>query len=152
MTSTSGGNLSIRAPDGGIWITPSRVDKGSPQPTDTRDIQGFFLVVDLVAARGEAEAALTQHRHRALGLLEIGELPQGKPTPKDCSRAGAVRTSAGVLIAFRRSYSGWSGAMPAALIAAPSIPPGKKSPTIFFHRGGATGFAAARSAIVRRFF
>lgn len=154
MTSTSGGNLSIRDPDGRIWITPSRVDKGSLQPTDTRDIQGFFLVVKIVAARGEAEPALTQHRHRALGLLEIGELPQGKPTPMpgDCSRAGAVRTSAGVLIAFRRSCAGWSGAMPAALIAAPSIPPGKKSPTIFFHRGGATGFAAARSAIGRRFF
>jgi L-fuculose-phosphate aldolase len=34
MTTTSGGNLSIRDPDGGIWITPSRVDKGNLQPTD----------------------------------------------------------------------------------------------------------------------
>lgn len=29
MTTTSGGNLSILDPDGSIWITPSRVDKGS---------------------------------------------------------------------------------------------------------------------------
>lgn len=29
MTTTSGGNLSIREPDGDIWITPARVDKGS---------------------------------------------------------------------------------------------------------------------------
>jgi L-fuculose-phosphate aldolase len=29
MTTTSGGNLSIREPDGGIWISPARVDKGS---------------------------------------------------------------------------------------------------------------------------
>lgn len=29
MTTTSGGNLSIREPGGGIWITPARVDKGS---------------------------------------------------------------------------------------------------------------------------
>ena len=29
MTTTSGGNLSIREPDGTIWITPARVDKGS---------------------------------------------------------------------------------------------------------------------------
>lgn len=29
MTTTSGGNLSIRTPDGDIWITPARVDKGS---------------------------------------------------------------------------------------------------------------------------
>jgi L-fuculose-phosphate aldolase len=34
MTTTSGGNLSILDPDGSIWITPSRVDKGSLQPTD----------------------------------------------------------------------------------------------------------------------
>lgn len=29
MTTTSGGNLSIRDRDGGIWITPARIDKGS---------------------------------------------------------------------------------------------------------------------------
>ena len=29
MTTTSGGNLSIREPGGDIWITPARVDKGS---------------------------------------------------------------------------------------------------------------------------
>lgn len=34
MTTTSGGNLSIHDPSGDIWITPSRVDKGSLQPTD----------------------------------------------------------------------------------------------------------------------
>lgn len=34
MTTTSGGNLSILDPDGSIWITPSRVDKGSLQATD----------------------------------------------------------------------------------------------------------------------
>ena len=34
MTTTSGGNLSILDPDGSIWITPSRVDKGSLTPGD----------------------------------------------------------------------------------------------------------------------
>jgi L-fuculose-phosphate aldolase len=34
MTTTSGGNLSILDPDGSIWITPSRVDKGSLRPAD----------------------------------------------------------------------------------------------------------------------
>lgn len=33
MTTTSGGNLSIREPNGDVWITPARVDKG----TLTRD-------------------------------------------------------------------------------------------------------------------
>ncbi|MDR2462235.1 MAG: class II aldolase/adducin family protein [Verrucomicrobiales bacterium] len=34
MTTTSGGNLSILDPDGSIWITPSRVDKGSLRAED----------------------------------------------------------------------------------------------------------------------
>lgn len=34
MTTTSGGNLSIRDPDGSIWITPARVDKGALTPAD----------------------------------------------------------------------------------------------------------------------
>lgn len=34
MTTTSGGNLSIRDEDGSIWITPSRVDKGNLTPAD----------------------------------------------------------------------------------------------------------------------
>jgi len=34
MTTTSGGNLSIRDPDGSIWITPARVDKGSIRVED----------------------------------------------------------------------------------------------------------------------
>lgn len=34
MTTTSGGNLSIREPDGGLWITPARVDKGGLQRGD----------------------------------------------------------------------------------------------------------------------
>lgn len=29
MTTTSGGNLSIREPNGSIWITPARIDKGN---------------------------------------------------------------------------------------------------------------------------
>ena len=32
MTTPSGGNLSIRTPDGGLWITPSRLDKGKLRP------------------------------------------------------------------------------------------------------------------------
>ena len=39
MTTTSGGNLSILDPDGSIWITPSRVDKGSLQPSDVVRVQ-----------------------------------------------------------------------------------------------------------------
>ncbi len=34
MTTTSGGNLSIRDEDGAVWITPARVDKGSLRRED----------------------------------------------------------------------------------------------------------------------
>jgi L-fuculose-phosphate aldolase len=34
MTTTSGGNLSIRTDNGDIWITPARVDKGNLTPKD----------------------------------------------------------------------------------------------------------------------
>jgi L-fuculose-phosphate aldolase len=34
MTTTSGGNLSIRDGDGGVWITPARIDKGSLRRED----------------------------------------------------------------------------------------------------------------------
>src|ERR1700739_2312899 len=34
MTTTSGGNLSIREDNGDIWITPARVDKGSLRRED----------------------------------------------------------------------------------------------------------------------
>ena len=34
MTTTSGGNLSLREPGGEIWITPAKVDKGRLQRSD----------------------------------------------------------------------------------------------------------------------
>src|SRR5262245_65524833 len=34
MTTTSGGNLSIREENGDVWITPARVDKGSLRRED----------------------------------------------------------------------------------------------------------------------
>ena len=34
MTTTSGGNLSIRTPEGDIWITPGSIDKGNLRRED----------------------------------------------------------------------------------------------------------------------
>jgi L-fuculose-phosphate aldolase len=34
MTTTSGGNLSVRTEDGDIWISPARIDKGRLRPDD----------------------------------------------------------------------------------------------------------------------
>src|SRR3954470_7777891 len=40
MTTTSGGNLSIRDDDGTLWITPARVDKGSLRREDIVHVRG----------------------------------------------------------------------------------------------------------------
>jgi L-fuculose-phosphate aldolase len=40
MTTTSGGNLSIRDDDGDIWITPARLDKGSLRRDDIVRVRG----------------------------------------------------------------------------------------------------------------
>ena len=53
MTTTSGGNLSIRDPDGSIWITPSRVDKGRLQASDIVRVQSDGQVEGLHSASSE---------------------------------------------------------------------------------------------------
>src|SRR3954454_8745896 len=40
MTTTSGGNLSIRDDAGDVWITPARVDKGSLRREDIVHVRG----------------------------------------------------------------------------------------------------------------
>src|SRR4051794_7915701 len=40
MTTTSGGNISIRDEDGDVWITPARVDKGSLRRDDIVRVRG----------------------------------------------------------------------------------------------------------------
>jgi L-fuculose-phosphate aldolase len=45
MTTTSGGNLSIREPNGDVWITPARVDKGNLTRDDIVCVRGDGSVV-----------------------------------------------------------------------------------------------------------
>jgi L-fuculose-phosphate aldolase len=40
MTTSSGGNLSIREPDGDVWITPAGIDKGALRPEDIVRVGG----------------------------------------------------------------------------------------------------------------
>ncbi|MCA9072339.1 MAG: class II aldolase/adducin family protein, partial [Planctomycetaceae bacterium] len=39
MTTTSGGNISIRDESGDLWITPARIDKGNLKPSDIVCVQ-----------------------------------------------------------------------------------------------------------------
>ena len=51
MTTTSGGNISIRDENGNIWITPSGVDKGSLTAKDIEEIQTSEAIRGLVLSQ-----------------------------------------------------------------------------------------------------
>ena len=51
MTTTSGGNLSIREPDGAVWVTPARVDKGGLRRDAEGDERGRVRVDDAFNVR-----------------------------------------------------------------------------------------------------
>ena len=69
MTTTSGGNLSIREENGDLWITPARMDKGGLR----RD--------DIVCVR----AGTRLHRHRK-EVNKWGGLPHNLKAPSSFAR------------------------------------------------------------------
>jgi L-fuculose-phosphate aldolase len=81
MTTTSGGNLSIREANGDIWITPARVDKGGLQRED----------IVLVRADGSAEG----HRRPSSELPLHQAIYRARP-----GVAGIVHAHPVALVAF----------------------------------------------------
>jgi len=70
MTTLSGGNLSIKDEDGGIWITPAGVDKGRLTPKDIMRVRGigratFRHLRPMLAVEGETTLQAPTHRRRA---------------------------------------------------------------------------------------
>lgn len=91
MTTTSGGNLSIRDDNGDIWITPARVDKGTLTPKDIVCIRASGKVDGLhppssespfhraiYAARPDIRAIV--HAHPA--ALVAFSICRSKPNPR----------------------------------------------------------------------
>lgn len=76
MTTTSGGNLSIREPNGDVWITPARVDKGGLRRED----------IVCVCANGEIEGVrrpsseLPIHQQIRKRRPELGGIVHAHPT------------------------------------------------------------------------
>lgn len=76
MTTTSGGNLSIREPDGNVWITPARVDKGSLRREDivcvlpSGEIQGSH----------KPSSELPIHQEIRVRRPELGGIVHAHPT------------------------------------------------------------------------
>ena len=76
MTTTSGGNLSIREPNGNVWITPARIDKGSLRRDD----------IVCVLASGEIEGSrkpsseLPIHQQIRVRRPDVGGVVHAHPT------------------------------------------------------------------------
>ena len=76
MTTTSGGNLSIREPNGNVWITPARLDKGSLRRDD----------IVCVLANGDVEGSrkpsseLPIHQEIRVRRPDLGGVVHAHPT------------------------------------------------------------------------
>ncbi len=88
MTTTSGGNLSIREEDGSIWITPARVDKGSLTRNDIvcvrpdgscdgphRASSEFPFHKAIYAARPDLKAIVHAHPVALVAFSICGQMP-----------------------------------------------------------------------------
>jgi L-fuculose-phosphate aldolase len=104
MTTTSGGNLSIRDADGGVWITPSGIDKGNLRPEDIMRVRSdgavegphrpsseypFHLAV--FQERPDLGAVLHAHSPGLVAFSIVRRLPDVLLTPhafQVCGRIG----------------------------------------------------------------
>jgi len=75
MTTTSGGNLSVRDTDGSLWITPGSVDKGSLTPEDIVRV----LPDGTIAGRHKPSSELPFHRHIYESRADIGGIVHAHP-------------------------------------------------------------------------
>jgi L-fuculose-phosphate aldolase len=76
MTTTSGGNLSIREPNGNVWITPARVDKGSLRRDD---IVCVFANGDVDGSR-KPSSELPIHQEIRVRRPDLGGVVHAHPT------------------------------------------------------------------------
>jgi L-fuculose-phosphate aldolase len=103
MTTTSGGNLSIRDADGSIWITPARVDKGALRVEDIvrvfpdgssegrhRPSSEFPFHQQIYAARPDLGAIVHAHPVALVAFSICGLAPDTKLFSKAHSVCGEV--------------------------------------------------------------
>jgi L-fuculose-phosphate aldolase len=103
MTTTSGGNLSIREDNGDIWITPTRVDKGTLRRDDMVLVRKDGSVVGLhppssefpfhqaiYRARPELRGIVHAHPVALVAFSAIHEVPNTQLFPKAKSVCGEV--------------------------------------------------------------
>jgi L-fuculose-phosphate aldolase len=103
MTTTSGGNLSVRDADGAVWITPARVDKGGltrddivcVRPDGTvegrhRPSSEFPFHRAIYEARPDLKAIVHAHPVALVAFSIVGEAPDTRLLPTAHRVCGAV--------------------------------------------------------------
>jgi L-fuculose-phosphate aldolase len=75
MTTTSGGNLSLREPNGDVWITPARVDKGGLRREDIVRVRASGAVEGIRTPSSE----LPIHRQIRERRTELGGIVHAHP-------------------------------------------------------------------------
>jgi L-fuculose-phosphate aldolase len=103
LTTTSGGNLSMRGPDGDLWITPGSIDKGELRPSDVVHVARDGSVTGphkpslelpfhqaIYAARSDAHAVIHAHAP-ALVTFSIGrKVPDTRIIPNARGVCGSI--------------------------------------------------------------
>ncbi len=103
MTTTSGGNLSIRDDDGAVWITPARVDKGALRREDIVAVLPDGTVrgrhkpsselpfhLGIYAARPDLRAIVHAHPVALVAFSICGRAPETRLFPKSHTICGEV--------------------------------------------------------------
>jgi L-fuculose-phosphate aldolase len=107
MTTTSGGNISLRDPNGDVWITPARVDKGRLDRSDivrifpdgTREgthppSSEFPFHLAIYKARPDVRAIIHAHPGSLVSFSICGQVPDARLFPEVwqlCGRVGFAR-------------------------------------------------------------
>jgi L-fuculose-phosphate aldolase len=103
MTTTSGGNLSIREASGDIWITPRAVDKGTLTPADVVQVKPDGKVIgkhspsvelpfhqQMYRARADMRAIVHAHPPALIAFSLVRKLPDTSLIPDATSICGEI--------------------------------------------------------------
>jgi L-fuculose-phosphate aldolase len=103
MTTTSGGNISVRDENGGIWITPARVDKGALRPRDIVQISPdgtrhgvhppsseWPFHLGIYKARPDLRAVIHAHPGALVSFSICGRVPDTRVFPEAWRVCGKV--------------------------------------------------------------
>lgn len=103
MTTTSGGNISVKDENGDVWITPARVDKGSLRRQDVVRIRPdgskdgihppsseFPFHLAIYEARPDVKAVVHAHPGALVSFSMCGKVPDTRVFPESFDLCGEV--------------------------------------------------------------